>query len=114
MMVMDALTQTFGALADPTRRAILSRLAAGEATVGELAAPFDMSWPAVSRHLKVLEDAGLIERRIQARWRVCSLKRDRLGEAEAWIAEVKDFWEKGFDRLEALFKAADEPKEEER
>jgi DNA-binding transcriptional ArsR family regulator len=112
MKVMDALTQTFGALADPTRRAILARLAAGEATVGELAAPFEMSWPAVSRHLKVLEQAGLIERKVQARFRVCALKRDRLREAGAWIAEVRDFWEKGFDRLDALLQAENRPKEE--
>src|SRR5437763_7456966 len=108
---MDALTQTFGALADPTRRAILARLATGEATVGELAAPFNMSWPAVSRHLKVLEEAGLIKRKVQSRWRVCSLERDRLQAAEAWIAEVKDFWEKGFDRLEAMLQAADSNEE---
>jgi DNA-binding transcriptional ArsR family regulator len=105
---MDALSQTFGALADPTRRAILSRLAAGAATIGELAAPFDMSWPAVSRHIKVLEAAGLIERKARARFRVCALKRERLGEAEAWIAEVKEFWETGFDRLDALLKAEDQ------
>jgi DNA-binding transcriptional ArsR family regulator len=109
---MDALTQTFGALADPTRRAILSRLAAGEATVGELAAPFEMSWPAVSRHIRVLEEAGLIERRARARFRVCALKREKLGEAEAWIAEVKAFWEEGFDRIEALLKAEHQAKEE--
>ena len=102
---MDALTQTFGALADPTRRAILARLAAGEATVGELAAPFAISGPAVSRHIKVLEEAGLIERSARARFRVCALKRERLGEAEAWIAEVKAFWDEGFDRLEALLEA---------
>ena len=114
MMLMDELTQTFGALADPTRRAILARLASGEATVGELAAPFEISWPAVSRHLKVLEAAGLIERKVRARWRVCSLKRDRLSEAEAWIAEVREFWEKGFDRLDALLQATDKPKEQKR
>ena len=108
---MDALTQTFGALADPTRRAILARLATGEATVGELAAPFDMSWPAVSRHIRILEQAGLIERKIQARWRVCSLKRERLQQAQAWILEVKDFWEQGFDRLDALLRE-DRTKEE--
>jgi DNA-binding transcriptional ArsR family regulator len=102
---MDRLTEVFGALADPTRRAILSRLAAGDATVGELAAPFDVSWPAVSRHLKVLEQAGLIERRIRARWRVCSLKRERLREAQAWIGQVRDFWEQGFDRLDAILQA---------
>ena len=112
MMSMDALTQTFGALADPTRRAILAKLATGEATVGELAAPFEMSWPAVSRHLKVLEEAGLIERKIQSRWRVCSLRRERLQQAQAWIAEVKDFWEKGFDRLDALLEVPAKPEEE--
>ena len=99
---MDVLTRTFSALADPTRRAIIARLAAGEATVGELAAPFPISGPAISRHLRVLEDARLIERKAQARWRVCSLRRDRLAEAQSWIAEMRDFWEKGFDRLEAL------------
>lgn len=102
---MDALTQTFSALADPTRRAIISRLAAGEATVGELAKPFDISGPAISRHIKVLEEARLIERKVQARWRVCSLRRDRLAEAENWIGEMRAFWETGFDRLEALLEA---------
>src|SRR5271170_3383792 len=99
---MDALTQTFSALADPTRRAIIARLATGEATVGELAAPFDISGPAISRHLRVLEDADLIERKVQARWRVLSLRRDRLSHAEAWITETREFWQRGFDRLEAL------------
>ncbi len=112
MKVMDRLTQTFSALADPTRRAILARLATDEATVGELAAPFDISWPAVSRHLKVLEEAGLVERKVRARWRVVSLKRERLAEAQAWIAEVREFWEKGFDRLEALLTNENPPKEE--
>jgi DNA-binding transcriptional ArsR family regulator len=105
---MDALSQTFSALADPTRRAIVARLAAGEATVGELAEPFDISGPAISRHLKVLEAAQLIERRVDARWRVCSLRRDRLAEAQTWIGEVRRFWENGFDRLEALLRAQDE------
>ncbi|HXT05573.1 MAG TPA: metalloregulator ArsR/SmtB family transcription factor [Roseiarcus sp.] len=109
---MDSLTQTFGALADPTRRAILARLATGEANVGELAAPFKMSWPAVSRHLKVLEQAGLIERKAKARFRVCALRGERLGEAGAWIAEVKDFWETGFDRLDALLQAETRTKED--
>jgi len=107
---MDGLTQTFAALADPTRRAILARLATGEATVGELAAPFAISAPAISRHLKVLEDAELIERKVQARWRVVSLRRDRLREAEAWISETREFWTRGFDRLEALFAAQDQSK----
>jgi DNA-binding transcriptional ArsR family regulator len=104
-MRMDALTQTFSALADPTRRAIIARLAAGEATVGELAKPFDISGPAISRHIKVLEEARLIERKVQSRWRVCSLRRDRLAEAQRWIGEVRAFWETSFDRLEALFEA---------
>lgn len=104
---MDALTQTFSALADPTRRAILARLATGEATVGELAKPFDISGPAISRHIKVLEEARLIERKVQARWRVCALRRERLAEAENWIGEMREFWEAGFDRLEALLEAED-------
>ena len=105
MIGMDALTQTFSALADPTRRAILARLAAGEATVGELAKPFDISGPAISRHIKVLEEARLIERKVKARWRVCSLRRERLTEAETWIGEMRAFWETGFDRLEAPLEA---------
>jgi DNA-binding transcriptional ArsR family regulator len=104
---MDLLSQTFSALADPTRRAIVLRLAAGEATVGELAKPFAISGPAISRHLRVLEQAQLIERRVDARWRVCSLRRHRLAEAERWINETRQFWERGFDRLEALLKAQD-------
>jgi DNA-binding transcriptional ArsR family regulator len=102
---MDPLTQTFSALADPTRRAIIARLAAGEATVGELARPFEISGPAISRHLKVLEQARLIERKVQARWRVCSLRREPLTEAQTWIDEMREFWTKGFDRLEALLEA---------
>ena len=110
MIGMDALSQTFSALADPTRRAIVLRLAAGEATVGELAKPFDISGPAISRHLRVLEEAELIERRVDARWRVCSLRRDRLADAERWINETRLFWERGFDRLEALLEAQDPSK----
>jgi DNA-binding transcriptional ArsR family regulator len=99
---MDELTETFSALADPTRRAIIARLAAGDATVGELARPFDISGPAISRHLRVLEEAQLIERKVQARWRVCSLRRDRLAAAERWIEQVRSFWEAAFDRIEGL------------
>jgi DNA-binding transcriptional ArsR family regulator len=104
---MDRLSQTFSALADPTRRAIVLRLAEADATVGELAKPFAISGPAISRHLKVLEEAQLIERRVDARWRVCSLRRDRLSEAERWINETRQFWQRGFDRLEALLQAQD-------
>jgi DNA-binding transcriptional ArsR family regulator len=106
---MDPLSQTFSALADPTRRAIVARLAAGEATVGELAQPFDISGPAISRHLKVLEDAHLIERKVSARYRVCSLRRDELADAQRWIDHVRRFWEAGFDRLDALFAAEPRP-----
>ncbi len=112
MIDMDALSQTFSALADPTRRGIVARLAMGEATVSELAKPFDISGPAISRHLRVLEAAQLIERRVDARWRVCSLRRDRLAEAQKWIGEVRQFWESGFDRLEALLRAQDERKDD--
>ena len=107
MKGMDPLTETFSALADPTRRAIIARLATGEATVGELARPFDISGPAISRHLRVLEQAQLIERKVQAKWRVCSLRRDRLAQAQAWIEETREFWLKGFDRLEALLEIQD-------
>ena len=107
---MDLLSQTFAALADPTRRAIVLRLAEGDATVGQLAKPFAISGPAISRHLKVLEEAQLIERRVDARCRVCSLRRDRLAEAERWINETRQFWERGFDRLEALLQAQDPKK----
>jgi DNA-binding transcriptional ArsR family regulator len=98
---MDTLSQTFAALADPTRRAILARLALGDATVGELAEPFDMSLPAVSRHLKVLTDAGLIERRAEAQWRRCELRAVGLRAAADWIEEYRRFWEGQFKRLEA-------------
>ena len=110
MTLVDRLNLTFSALADPTRRAIVARLAAGEATVGELARPFEISGPAISRHLKVLEEARLIERRVEAKWRVCSLRRDRLAEAERWINDARLFWERGFDRLEALLNAQDPSK----
>ncbi len=101
---MDALSQTFSALADPTRRAILARLATGAATVGELAQPFEMSLPAVSRHLKVLTDAGLIERSIEAQWRRCELRGEGLRAAADWIEFYRKFWEESFDRLDAFLK----------
>jgi len=94
------LSTTFAALADPTRRAILARLASGEATVSELAEPFVMSGPAVSKHLKVLEHAGLISRGRQAQWRPCRLKADALKSAADWLEEYRRFWEESFDRLD--------------
>jgi DNA-binding transcriptional ArsR family regulator len=96
---MDPLTDTFAALADPTRRAILARLAKGEATVGERAEPFDISLPAVSRHLRVLEGARLIERRVDAQWRMCSLSAEPLQAASEWIEFFRRFWEGRLDRM---------------
>jgi len=104
---MDMLSQTFSALADPTRRAILARLATGEATVGELAEPFEISLPAVSRHLKVLTDAGLIERHTDAQWRRCELKAEGLRAAADWIEFYRRFWERRLDSLEAFLKRTD-------
>ncbi|HRO99317.1 MAG TPA: metalloregulator ArsR/SmtB family transcription factor [Flavobacteriales bacterium] len=98
---MDRLSATFHALADPTRRAILSRLSKGPASVNELAAPFDMSLPAVSKHLKVLERAQLIKRGREAQWRPCELKAEPLKEADAWIEQYRAMWEARFDRLDA-------------
>lgn len=98
---LDSLSKTFAALADPTRRAILERLAHGAATVNELAEPFDISLPAISRHLKVLEDAKLITRGREAQWRPARLDPNGLKEANAWIEEYKRFWEERFDRLDA-------------
>jgi DNA-binding transcriptional ArsR family regulator len=94
------LDATFAALADPTRRAILARLATGAATVNELAEPFDMSLPAVSKHLKVLERAGLIARGREAQRRPCSLEARPLEEAAHWVAQYRRFWEESFDRLD--------------
>jgi DNA-binding transcriptional ArsR family regulator len=94
------LNTTFAALSDPTRRAILARLASSEATVSELAAPFDMSGPAISRHLKVLERAGLISRGRQAQWRPCRLRAGPLKGAADWLQEYRRFWEESLDRLD--------------
>jgi DNA-binding transcriptional ArsR family regulator len=96
----DALTTTFAALADPTRRAILARLAVGETTVNELAAPFDISLPAISRHLKVLERAGLISRTARAQWRPCRLEPVALRAVAAWLDEYRRLWEHSLDRLD--------------
>ena len=96
----DPLSTTFSALADPTRRAILARLASGEATVTELAEPFEMSLPAVSKHLKVLQRAGLIARGREAQWRPCRLEAAALQDAADWIEHYRRFWEESFDRLD--------------
>ncbi len=111
-MSQDPLSSTFAALADPTRRAILARLAAGEATVGELAAPFEISLPAVSKHLKVLEKAGLIARSRQAQWRPCQLAPLPLKDVADWIERYRRYWEESLDRLEAFLtevQAGDKP-----
>ena len=97
----DPLSATFAALADPTRRAILARLSQGEAGVTELAAPFAMSLPAVSKHLKVLERAGLISRGRAAQWRPCRLEPDALKDAAGWLDAYRRLWEGSFDRLDA-------------
>ena len=96
----DPLSMTFAALADPTRRAILARLSEGDATVNEIAAPFEMSLPAVSKHLKVLEAAGLITRCRTAQWRPCHLEAGPLKEVNGWIANYRRFWDESFDRLD--------------
>jgi DNA-binding transcriptional ArsR family regulator len=100
-MSEDGLSSTFAALADPTRRAILARLAVGETSVSELAGPFDMTLPAVSKHLKVLERAGLIVRGREAQWRPCRLKAEPLKDAARWIDEYRSHWEHQLDRLDA-------------
>jgi DNA-binding transcriptional ArsR family regulator len=105
IMLPDQLSATFSALADPTRRAILARLASGTASVGELAEPFDMSLPAVSKHLKVLERAGLIVKGRSAQSRPRRLEARRLQEAADWLSHYRRFWEQSFDRLEAVLAA---------
>lgn len=101
MMSVDRLSATFSALADPTRRAILARLAKGEVTVNELAAPFDISLPAVSRHLKVMEAAGLISRGRDAQWRPCKLETAALKSVDSWLAGYRRFWNESFDKMDA-------------
>lgn len=95
----DRLSRTFFALADPTRRAILARLAHGQARVGDLARPFEISAPAISKHLKVLEHAGLIEREVDAQWRVCRLRAVALRDAYGWLDSYRQFWDESLDRL---------------
>lgn len=106
---MDALSTTFAALADPTRRAILARLARGETHVGELAQPFDISGPAISRHLRVLENAGLISREVDAQWRLCRLRAPALQQAHGWLQSYSDYWEQSLDRLAEYVEARHEP-----
>ena len=105
----DRLSATFAALADPTRRAILARLTLGEISVSELAAPFDMSLPAISKHLKVLERAGLVSRGRDAQRRPCRLAAAPLHEIADWVETYRQFWEQRFDRLEAYLHTAQQP-----
>jgi DNA-binding transcriptional ArsR family regulator len=100
----DRLSSTFSALADPTRRAILARLSSGEASVTDLAKPMKMTMPAVTKHLKVLQKAGLVRQERRAQWRPCYLVADPLKEASDWVEQYRRFWEQNFDRLEAYLK----------
>ena len=115
-MPTDRLSATFAALADPTRRAILARLALGETSVTELAQPFEMSLPAVSKHLKVLERAGLITRGREAQWRPCRIEPRALKDVDAWLERYRRFWDASLDRLDAYLRQmqAKESKEKKR
>lgn len=113
-MAPDPLTATFSALADPTRRAILARLSLGEATVGELAEPFDITLQAVSRHLKVLETAGLISRGREAQWRPCRLEAQRLKDVDGWLQRYRKLWEQSFDKMDAYLAEITKGKDNER
>ena len=103
-MPQDHLSHTFAALADPTRRAILARLASGETSVTELAEPFAMSLPAISKHLKVLERAGLIARGREAQWRPCRLQAGPLQDVSGWLDQYRQYWDRSFDRLDEYLK----------
>jgi len=107
-MPSDHLSTTFAALADPTRRAILARLASGETSVTELAAPFEMTTPAITKHLKVLERAGLITRSRQAQWRPCRLAAKPLHEVADFVEQYRQFWEQSFDRLDSYLQTLQE------
>lgn len=115
-MRSDTLDATFSALADPTRRAILARLAMGETSVAELAAPFSISAPAITKHLKVLEKAGLISRSRQAQWRPCRLEAAPLQEVSDFVEQYRQFWEQSFDRLDTYLQtlqaSPDQPQKE--
>ena len=112
MDTTDPLSTTFAALADPTRRAILARLARGEATVTELAAPFDMSLPGISKHLKVLQRAGLIEQGRQAQWRPCRLAPGPLRDVASWVEQYRRHWEESFERLDVYLRELQENQEQ--
>jgi DNA-binding transcriptional ArsR family regulator len=112
MTAPDSLSATFSALADPTRRAILARLALGETSVTELAAPFEMTQPAVTKHLKVLESAGLITRSRQAQWRPCKLAAAPLQDVSEWLEQYRKFWEESFNRLETYLEELQAKEEE--
>jgi len=113
MQQSDPLSLTFAALADPTRRAILARLAQGEASVKDLAAPFDMSQPAISKHLRVLERAGLIEQGRQAQWRPRRLRAGPLRDIADWVNQYKQHWEESFDRLDAYLRDLQDEQQQE-
>jgi DNA-binding transcriptional ArsR family regulator len=108
-MAADSLSTTFAALADPTRRAILARLSDGQASVGELAEPFDMSLPAVTKHLKVLQRAGLISQGREAQWRPCRLEARPMRDAVQWMETYRRHWEQRFDRLDEYLKSVHRP-----
>jgi DNA-binding transcriptional ArsR family regulator len=112
MQQTDPLSTTFAALADPTRRAILARLATGEASVKDLSAPFEMSQPAISKHLRVLERAGLIERGRQAQWRPRSLRAGPLRDVADWVGQYRPHWDESFERLDALLHELQERQEQ--
>ena len=112
MQQPDPLSSTFAALADPTRRAILARLAQGETSVKDLAAPFDMSQPAISKHLRVLEKAGLIEQGRQAQWRPRRLQAGPLREVADWVSQYRRHWEESFERLDTYLREVGEKQEQ--
>lgn len=107
MQAHDPLSATFAALADPTRRAILARLALGETSVGDLVKPFAISGPAISRHLRVLENARLIDRKVDAQWRICRLHPRGLRVANDWLSQYREFWEQSLDRLVEVLEQGD-------
>jgi DNA-binding transcriptional ArsR family regulator len=111
-MSVDPLSTTFAALADPTRRAMLGRLSKGEATVTELAAPFELSLPAISKHLKVLQRAGLVEQGRQAQWRPCTLRPERLRDASEWIGQYRRHWEDSLERLDDYLREIQQDQEQ--